>query len=155
MFIHSSNCFKNPCCVGHLEGSSLSQKCQWHTCIYFLLTWYGICCHFYHPSAGEMSSFKTSISKCPPTFCYMGLPPWGSIFGLPLGKKPENKPQQNSGEPFCLEMEAIKLDGKAHISHSVMRISFQWNTEIKLKKKSLIFVGFTSTVIWLWRSPYL
>lgn len=52
-------------------------------------------------------------------------------------------------------MEAIKLDGKAHSSHSVMRISFQWNTEVNFKKKGLFFVGFTSTPVWLWRSPYL
>lgn len=102
------------------------------THMHFLLAWCGICCHFSHPSAGEISSFQTSISKCPLTFCSMGLPPWGSISGLPLGKR--KSPKQNSGEPFCLEMEAIKLDGKAHSSRSVMRISFQWNTEIKLQK---------------------
>lgn len=44
---------------------------------------------------------------------------------------------QNSGEPFCLEMEAIKLNGKTHSSSSFMRISFQWYTIwIKFKKKS-------------------
>lgn len=108
---------------------------------HFLLTSCGICCHSYHPSAGEISSFKTSISKCPLTFCCMGLPPGGSFFGLPLGKK-NKTPKYNSGEPFCLEMEAIKLDGEAHSSHSVMRISSQWNTKSKSKLKSLIFVGF-------------
>lgn len=124
MFIHSSSSFKNPCCFGHLEGSSLRQKCLPVTHKHFLLTSCGICCHSYHPSAGEISSFKTSISKCPLTFCCMGLPPGGSFFGLPLGKK-NKTPKYNSGEPFCLEMEAIKLDGEAHSSHSVMRISSQ------------------------------
>ena len=63
--------------------------------MYFLLIWCEICCCFYHPSAGKLSHFKTSISTSPPTFCCTGLPPWGSIISLSLGKWKQRRIQQS------------------------------------------------------------
>lgn len=81
---------------------------------------------------------------------YFQMPSYLLLYGIasmrehcwPSTRQKKKKPKQNSGEPFCLEMEAIKLDGKAHSSHPVMRISFQWNTEVKFKKKKADFCRF-------------
>lgn len=87
MFIHRSSCFRNYCWAGHLEVFSHRQKC--------LLIWGEICCHLHQPSAGKLSSFKTSISTCPPTFCSTGSPPHGSGTSLPLGKRKQRRTQES------------------------------------------------------------
>lgn len=118
----------------------------------FLLIWCEICHHFYHPSAGKLSSFKTAISRCSPTFCCMELPPWGSIYEPFVRQKKTT--MQNSGEPLCLEMEAIKLNGKARSSSSFMSIFSVIHYLNQVQEKNLGLVSFTSTLVLLWRASY-
>lgn len=151
MFIRSSSCFKNYCCVGHLEILNLTQNWQWYVCISYLFDM-----KFAVTSTTHLQESWVVLKH---QFPHVLLPPapqdhlQEKQFQPFVGLK---KTMHNLGEPLCLEMEAMKLNGRAHSSRSFRRISFQWHTIwAKLKKKNLILVSFASMLVLLWRVSYL
>lgn len=120
-------------------------------CRYLLIIWRDICCHFDHPSAGRLSHFKPSIPTCPPTFHYTGSVPWGINISYSLGT---GKQCRNQESHLAWKWKQLRWMAKPAAALHFWVSFQQYPLWIELKK-NLILVGFTSTLVSLWRASYL